>query len=139
MYNLNDQRTTPTEILTGGRAVQLDGSRGHLPSTVEVFGAKGNKVVLLVVPFHTHPEQGHAIVTASFSDVSTDDMPGEAVVSRRMLRRLEDIDHSTTPGPPNSSNWKSNWRNRSKQLLTGEDREPLVGVALLASPLVRVG
>lgn len=38
-------------------------------------------------------------VFRSFSDFSTDDMSGEAVVSRRVLRRLEDIDNSTTPGP----------------------------------------
>jgi Family of unknown function (DUF5994) len=65
MYNLNEWRTTPTEIVTGGRAVQLDGYRGHLSNTVEVFGAKGNKIVLLVVPAHTDPEQAHAIVTAA--------------------------------------------------------------------------
>ncbi len=35
----------------------------------------------------------------AFSDFSIDDIPAEAPVSRRMLRRLEDIDNSTTPGP----------------------------------------
>jgi Family of unknown function (DUF5994) len=65
MYNLNEWRITPTEIVIGGRAVQLDGCRGHLTNTVEVFCAKGNKIVLLVVPFHTDPEQAHAIVTTA--------------------------------------------------------------------------
>jgi hypothetical protein len=37
-------------------------------------------------------------VFRSFSDFSTDDMSGGAVVLRRVLRRLEDIDNSTTPG-----------------------------------------
>jgi hypothetical protein len=41
-------------------------------------------------------------VFKSFSDFSTDDMPGEAVVSRGMVRRLEDVDNSTTPGPTTS-------------------------------------
>ena len=40
----------------------------------------------------------HDPVFRSFSDFSTDDMFGEVVVSRRVLRRLEDIDNSTTPG-----------------------------------------
>ncbi|ETZ43802.1 hypothetical protein L837_3924 [Mycobacterium avium MAV_061107_1842] len=43
----------------------------------------------------------------AFSDFGFDDIPAEAAVSRRMLRRLADIDNSTTParlprlrGPP---------------------------------------
>ena len=39
-----------------------------------------------------------ARVFKAFSHFSTDDMPPEAAVSLRMLRRLEDIDKSTTPG-----------------------------------------
>jgi hypothetical protein len=35
----------------------------------------------------------------SFSSFGLDDMPVEAVISRRMLRRLEDIDNATTAGP----------------------------------------
>jgi hypothetical protein len=65
MYNLNEWRTTPTEIVTGGRVVQLDGYRGQLRNTVEAFDAKGNKIVLLVVPVHTDPDQAHAMVMAA--------------------------------------------------------------------------
>jgi hypothetical protein len=39
----------------------------------------------------------------AFNDFGIDDMPAEAAVSRRMLRRLEDIDNSTTPGPTTSA------------------------------------
>jgi len=35
----------------------------------------------------------------AFSSFGIDDMPPEAVTSRRMLRRLEDIDNATTAGP----------------------------------------
>jgi hypothetical protein len=35
----------------------------------------------------------------AFSSFGFDDIPIEAVVSRRMLRRLEDIDNATTAGP----------------------------------------
>ncbi len=38
-------------------------------------------------------------VFKAFSDFGIDDVPTEAAVSRRMLRRLEDIDNSTTVGP----------------------------------------
>jgi hypothetical protein len=38
-------------------------------------------------------------VFKALSDFGIDDIPAEAAVSRRMLRRLEDIDNSTTPGP----------------------------------------
>ena len=38
-------------------------------------------------------------VFKAFSDFGIDDLPAEAAVSRRMLRRLEDIDNTTTPGP----------------------------------------
>jgi hypothetical protein len=37
------------------------------------------------------------------SDFSIDDMPSKAAVLRRTLRRLEDIDNSTTPGPTTST------------------------------------
>jgi hypothetical protein len=39
----------------------------------------------------------------AFSDFGIDDIPAEAAVSRRMFRRLEDIDNSTTPGPTTSA------------------------------------
>ena len=65
MYNRSDWRATPTEIVIGGCAVQLDGYRCHTPNTVEVLDAEGNKTVLLVVPFHTGSDQAHAIVTAA--------------------------------------------------------------------------
>jgi Family of unknown function (DUF5994) len=65
MYNLTEWRITPTELVTSGRAVQIDGYRGQPPNTVEVLDAKGNKIVLLVVPFHVDPDQAHAIVMAA--------------------------------------------------------------------------
>ena len=65
MYNLTEWRTTPTELVIGGRAVQLDGYRGQPPNKLEVLDAQGNKIVLLVVPFHSDPDQAHAIVMAA--------------------------------------------------------------------------
>jgi Family of unknown function (DUF5994) len=65
MYNLTEWRVTPTELVTSGRPVQLDGCRGQRPGTVEFLDAKGNKIVLLIVPFHIDPDQAHAIVMAA--------------------------------------------------------------------------
>jgi hypothetical protein len=42
-------------------------------------------------------------VFKAFSDFGIDDIPAEAAVSRRMLRRLEDVDNLTTPGPTTSA------------------------------------
>lgn len=38
-------------------------------------------------------------VFKAFNDFDIDDMLPQADISRRMLRRLEDIDNSTTTGP----------------------------------------
>jgi hypothetical protein len=38
-------------------------------------------------------------VFKAFNDFSIDDLPLEAVVSERMIRRLKDIDNATTAGP----------------------------------------
>jgi hypothetical protein len=38
-------------------------------------------------------------VFKAFNDFGIDDLPPQAEISRRMLRRLEDIDDATTAGP----------------------------------------
>ena len=38
-------------------------------------------------------------VFKAFNDFRIDDMPAQADISRRMLRRLEDIDNASTAGP----------------------------------------
>jgi len=65
VYKLNEWGIAPTELVTAGRAVQLDGLRGHPPNTVEVLDEEGNTVVLLVVPSHLDPDHAHAIVTTA--------------------------------------------------------------------------
>jgi hypothetical protein len=45
----------------------------------------------------------------AFNDFGIDEMPAQADISRRMLRRLEDIDNSTTAGPtaqPRGQPWQ---------------------------------
>jgi hypothetical protein len=74
-YNPNEWMTTPFELVSGEYAVELDGSCGQPANTLEVLDAKGNKVVLLVVPAHIDPDHAHAIVMAAAApdDVSTVD------------------------------------------------------------------
>lgn len=74
-YNNTEWRITPTELVSGGGAVQLEAYRGQPPNTVEVLDSKGNKIVLLVVPFHIDPDQAHGIVMAAAAsgDASTAD------------------------------------------------------------------
>jgi len=38
-------------------------------------------------------------VFKAFNDFDLDDLPAQADISRRILRRLEDIDNSTSAGP----------------------------------------
>jgi Family of unknown function (DUF5994) len=75
MYNPCEWTTTPAELVSGERAVQLDRSCGQPPNTVEVLDTKGNKVALLVVPAHIDPDHAHAIVMAAAApgNVSTVD------------------------------------------------------------------
>jgi hypothetical protein len=39
----------------------------------------------------------------AFSDFGLDDVPAAAAISQRMLRRLQDIENSTTPGPSSAA------------------------------------
>jgi hypothetical protein len=65
IYNLSEWTTTPIELATGGRAVQLDGYRRRQLNTIELLDAQSNTTVLLVVPVNTDPDQAHAMVTAA--------------------------------------------------------------------------
>jgi hypothetical protein len=75
MYNVTEWTAVPAELLTSGGAVRLHGYRRQPPNTLEVSDARGNTIVLLVVPIHTDPHQAHAVVTSAAvsGDVSTVD------------------------------------------------------------------
>jgi hypothetical protein len=63
-YHPGEWSAAPAELAYGGKVVRLD-SRRPLANTLEVLDAEGNKIVLLVVPFRTDPDQAHAIVMAA--------------------------------------------------------------------------
>jgi hypothetical protein len=54
---------------TGGYDVRLDGYHRQPGNTIEVLSLRGDKIVLLVVPAQTEPDQAHSIVmTAATTD-----------------------------------------------------------------------
>jgi Family of unknown function (DUF5994) len=79
MYNLGEWAKVPKRLLTGGRAVRLDGYRLQPRNTVEVLGIGREKILLLVVPPHTDPDRAHeTMMTAAAPDnaSSIDDLLG---------------------------------------------------------------
>ena len=65
MYNLGEWAPAPRRATMAGGLVRLDGYHRQSPNTVEVLDARGNRIVLLVVPPLTDPELAHSIVMAA--------------------------------------------------------------------------
>jgi hypothetical protein len=75
LYNLFEWTTAPTKFATGGGMVRLDGYHQQPGNTIEIIGRSGKKLVLLVVPTGTEPEDAHSIMMAAAApdDASTVD------------------------------------------------------------------
>jgi hypothetical protein len=65
MYNLGEWATAPAKATFGERAVRLDGYRRQPINTLEVRGVNREKIVLLVVPPSTKPDQAHTTMMAA--------------------------------------------------------------------------
>jgi Family of unknown function (DUF5994) len=77
LYNLSEWANAPKRLLSGGRAVRLDGYHRQPASTLEVLGLGREKLLLLVVPSRTDPDRAHEIMmTAAAPDnvTSVDDL-----------------------------------------------------------------
>jgi Family of unknown function (DUF5994) len=114
-YNNTEWKITPAKLVSGGCVVQLDGYRGQPPNTVEVLGYKGNKVVLLVVPFHIDPDQAHGIVMAAAA-------PGDASSVDTLLMISVKDRESRTKRDAARERWDSQCR--AKQPIVGIDPRP---------------
>lgn len=69
MYNLGEWAKMPRRLMTGGRAVRLDGYNRQPANTLEVLGVGREKILLLVVPPDTDPDVAHeAMMTAAAPD-----------------------------------------------------------------------
>ena len=67
----------PERLVTGGRAVRLDGYHIQPVNTLEVLGLGREKLLLLVVPPRTDPDRAHeSLMTAAAPDdiTSVDDL-----------------------------------------------------------------
>jgi hypothetical protein len=85
LYNLGEWATAPRRLLTGGRAVRLDGYRRQPANTMQVLGMRGERLLLLVVPPDTNPDQAHETMMAAAAPrnvTSVDDLlaPGAGAV-----------------------------------------------------------
>ena len=77
LYNLSEWASAPKRLVSGGRAVRLDGYHRQPVSTLEVLGLGREKLLLLVVPPRTDPDRAHEILmTAAAPDnvTSVDDL-----------------------------------------------------------------
>lgn len=72
LYNLGEWAQMPKRLMTGGRAVRLDGYTRQPANTLQVLGVGREKLLLLVVPPHTDPDIAHeAMMTAAAPDDAT--------------------------------------------------------------------
>ncbi len=65
LYNLSEWAKAPAKLASGERNVRLDGYRLQPVNTLEVLGPNRNKILLLVVPPHTDPDDAHTTMTAA--------------------------------------------------------------------------
>lgn len=65
LYNLAEWVTAPRKLPTDGRVVRLGGYTRQPVNTIEVIGLNRNRIVLLVVPAHTDPDDAHTTMMAA--------------------------------------------------------------------------
>ena len=65
LYHLNAWAKAPRKLVTGGRAVRLDGYRLQPINTIEVLGLDGARLALLVIPPHTDANDAHTTMMAA--------------------------------------------------------------------------
>jgi hypothetical protein len=65
LYNLGEWAKAPAKVAIGGRLVRLDGYRRQPPNTLEALGVNRNRMVLLVIPPTTDPQQAHRTLMAA--------------------------------------------------------------------------
>ncbi|MCV7101111.1 DUF5994 family protein [Mycobacterium palustre] len=72
IYNLTEWAPAPKKLRIDRRVVRLAGYFRQPVNTVELLGASGKQVVLLVVPPETEPDRAHeALMAASKRDDAT--------------------------------------------------------------------
>ena len=72
IYNLAEWVKAPKKLPVDGRVVRLAGYNRQPVNTIEVLGRNRNKIVLLVVPWSTDPDDAHHTMMAA---AAPDDAP----------------------------------------------------------------
>ncbi len=79
LYNLGEWSTAPRKAMVGERMVRLDGYRHQPINTLEILGVSRGRILLLVVPPATDPNQAHATMMAAA--VPNDDSSVEGLLT----------------------------------------------------------
>lgn len=83
LYRLNAWAKAPRKLVTGGRAVRLDGYRLQPINTLEVLGLDGGRLTLLVVPPHTDADDAHTTMMTSAEPNNAATVDGLLMISPR--------------------------------------------------------
>lgn len=65
IYNLTEWAEAPKKLPIGGRVVRLGGYYRQPANTIEVHGVSRDKIVLLVIPAQTDPDNAHDAMMAA--------------------------------------------------------------------------
>lgn len=69
IYNLAEWVQAPKKLPNDGRVIRLAGYNRQPANTIEVLARNRNKIVLLIVPWYTDPDEAHPIMmTAAAPD-----------------------------------------------------------------------
>jgi uncharacterized protein DUF5994 len=85
LYHLNAWAKAPRKLVTGGRAVRLDGYRLQPINTIEVLGLDGerDRLTLLVIPPHTDPDDAHSTMMTAATPNNATTVDGLLMISPR--------------------------------------------------------
>jgi hypothetical protein len=84
IYNLAEWVQAPKKLPTDGRVVRLAGYNRQPVNTIEVLGGNRNKIVLMVVPWYTDPDDAHHAMMAAAA-------PDDATTVEGLLRAGEGV------------------------------------------------
>jgi Family of unknown function (DUF5994) len=83
LYHLNAWAKAPRKLVTGGRAVRLDGYRLQPINTIEVLGLDGDRLALLVIPPHTDANDAHTTMMTAAQPNNAATVDGLLMISPR--------------------------------------------------------
>ena len=86
LFNVNEWAKSTGKLITGGRAVRLDGYRRQPVNTVEIIGLNRSRIALLVVPPNSDPDEAHATLMAAASPSNESTVDGLLTMAARQTR-----------------------------------------------------